>query len=406
MDFRIFLLVLAYVSTVPATDIYLPSLPGMARHFDVREDIMQNSITFYQIGTIVFSISLGILSEYFNRKKLIIAGLSFFMVGSGLCALGKSFFLFAIGRFLEGSGAIAVPIIGWAMVHDLYTEQQSVKIMAMLGIIFSVVPLVSPSIGGYIDISLGWKWNFILLFLVSALTLVLYIINFDYPSPTKEKAILSTRAILKNYRFILSNRIFLANVSLFAILLCGEWCYLTIIPFYFENVCLFTPEYSGVVISLTASSYILGSIFTPKIVRMVGIKRTLRYGVYICLSGPTILLVVALLGVKVALPIAIAMSIYIFGSAFLWVPTTSSSLKPFTTQKVTASSLRSLLFSGCTAMGSFLGSVLSNYSLLPLALLLLACSVCSYLILRSLHRYENRIALPVLPTTSSSLDIH
>ncbi len=388
MDFRIFLLILAYVSTMPASDIYLPSLPGMARYFNVHEDYMQSSITFYQLGTISFSLILGAISEHFNRKNLIIIGLSLFMFGSVLCAFSKSFLVFSIGRFLEGSGAIAVPIIGWAMVHDLYNEQRSTKIMGMLGVIFSVVPLVSPSIGGFIDVSLGWKWSFGLLAITSALTIIFYIVKFDYPSPVKTKAILSIRSILKNYRFVLSNRIFLANVTLFSVLLCGEWCYLTIIPFYFENVCLFSPEHSGVLISLIASSYILGSIFTPKIIRLVGTKKTLKLGIYICLLGPMILIAVAMLGYKFEVPIVIAMGIYIFGSSLLWVPTTSNCLRPFTTQKVTASSLRSLLFSGCIALGSLFGSILNASTLLPMALFLLGSAICSHLILRlALHKH-------------------
>lgn len=390
MDFRIFVLLLASVSTMPATDIYLPSLPGMANYFTIEAEAIKDSIVIYQIGSLISALVLGFLSDHFGRKPLLIFGLSVFLGGSLLCTFAGSFSIFMLGRFLEGLGSISVPIVGWAMVQDIYTKEQAAKVMSLLGSTYAVLPLISPTLGGYFETHLTWQWNFATLSLLSALTLLVIIWKLEEPKIYERNQALNLNSYITNCVSVLKNTSFLAYVFIFALLLCGEWCYLTLIPFYIEEILSLNPQVCGLFISIVGASYICGSILTPQLINRFSIEKTIGISLKICAIGATLLALTTITKASLHIPSAFAIALFLFGLAINWAPTTSKSLENFKSQTGTASSIRSLIFTAASAFGSFLASYVSDSTLFPLSLLLMLCSLGSYFIFRMQYNVEKK----------------
>ena len=57
------------------TDIYLPSLPAIARYFDVSTSTVQLSVSFYLTSMAFSPLIFGPLSDAWGRKKVIMFGL-------------------------------------------------------------------------------------------------------------------------------------------------------------------------------------------------------------------------------------------------------------------------------------------------------------------------------------------
>lgn len=107
------------------------------------------AIGAYGFAQALFQIPFGLLSDRVGRKAVIAGGLILFFLGSGLAAISSSIYQVIAGRLLQGSGAIAAPVM--ALVADLTREEQRTKAMAVIGVSiglsFAVSMIAGPAIG-------------------------------------------------------------------------------------------------------------------------------------------------------------------------------------------------------------------------------------------------------------------
>src|SRR5258705_13996384 len=70
-----------------STDLYLPSLPGLLRHFDADIAEVQLTLSVFLVGLAVGQLVYGPLSDRFGRRPVLLAGLILYGVGRVICAL-------------------------------------------------------------------------------------------------------------------------------------------------------------------------------------------------------------------------------------------------------------------------------------------------------------------------------
>lgn len=86
----------------------------------------------YGFTQALLQIPLGWLSDRLGRKPVIVAGLALFVAGSVVAALADSVAMIAVGRALQGAGAISASVM--ALAADLTSAEQRTKAMAVIGI--------------------------------------------------------------------------------------------------------------------------------------------------------------------------------------------------------------------------------------------------------------------------------
>jgi predicted MFS family arabinose efflux permease len=139
------------------------------------------AISIYGLTQALLQIPLGLLSDRFGRKKIIVIGLLVFAVGSAIAAMADDIYDLLIGRALQGSGAIAATIM--AFVADLTQEVHRTKAMATIGasvaIAFGVAITLGAGIASQIGVT-GIFWAMVGLALVAVLVVI-----FIVPNPVK-----------------------------------------------------------------------------------------------------------------------------------------------------------------------------------------------------------------------------
>jgi MFS family permease len=89
------------------------------------------AIGAYGLTQALLQIPMGILSDKFGRKPVILAGLVVFLLGSVVAAMSDTIYGVVAGRAIQGMGAIASAIL--ALAADLSREEQRPKVMATIG---------------------------------------------------------------------------------------------------------------------------------------------------------------------------------------------------------------------------------------------------------------------------------
>lgn len=89
------------------------------------------AIGAYGLTQALLQIPMGILSDRFGRKPVILAGLVVFLFGSIIAAMSDTIYGVVAGRTIQGMGAIASAIL--ALAADLSREEQRPKVMATIG---------------------------------------------------------------------------------------------------------------------------------------------------------------------------------------------------------------------------------------------------------------------------------
>lgn len=132
----------------------------------------------------VLQLPFGMASDRLGRKRVIIAGLLLFAVGSFVAALAHSLAGLTLGRSLQGAGAVSAAVT--ALLADQTRDEVRTKAMALvgasIGLMFALSLLLAPLLVSWIGLS-G------LFFLTGALALagVAVVIWLVPPEPLQHK---------------------------------------------------------------------------------------------------------------------------------------------------------------------------------------------------------------------------
>lgn len=122
------------------------------------------AIGAYGLTQAVMQIPLGMASDRFGRRPVIVAGLLLFILGGVICALATSIDGIIVGRVIQGLGAVSAAITAW--LADATRPEVRTRAMAMvggsIGLSFAASLVLSPLLVGQFGLS-GLFWAISLL---------------------------------------------------------------------------------------------------------------------------------------------------------------------------------------------------------------------------------------------------
>lgn len=118
----------------------------------------------YGLTQAIMQIPLGMASDRYGRRAVIVFGMVLFVIGGVICALAADVNWIIVGRTLQGLGAVSAAITAW--VADATRPEVRTRAMAMvgasIGLSFAVSLVLSPVIVGSFGLS-GLFWAISLL---------------------------------------------------------------------------------------------------------------------------------------------------------------------------------------------------------------------------------------------------
>ncbi|MGQ3890786.1 multidrug effflux MFS transporter [Legionella sp. CNM-4043-24] len=363
------------IITLMSSDIFLPGMPHIAEYFSVDNSIAQLSISLFLGGQILATLFWGALSDSIERKKVFSIGIYVFFIGTIICILSTNIYIFLLGRVIQGIGGIVAPVVGWALIQDLYPKDKSAAVMSWIGSIIALAPMTAPALGGQITRYFHWKGNFYFIAITTGIVLAgLSALPHNHLKIQKNN---STSQTIKQYADIMKNKLFVSYVSLFALLACGQWCFLTMSPFLYKNIMHLSADKIGLLMTLSASFFILGTGLASRLLNRLGVDKLLGMGTKLSMLSGLMLLGFHLFGIYNPILISLTFGFYLFCASLLWGASSSRALQCYEEQRGAASAVRSMLMIVFFAAGSYLGSLIRNDSLLDVSIVLITISISS-----------------------------
>lgn len=292
-------LILGFLSAVgvSALDIYLPSLPSIARDFGTDGSTLQLSLTSYFIAMAIAQIVYGSVSDMYGRRPPLIAGMTIYVIGAIGCALAPSVHALIAFRFIQGLGAGAGAVIARAIVRDLHTGPEAARLMSLLMLVFSISPLLAPLAGSFIVSVATWRDIFWVLtaFGVLGAFLVTFVLN---ETRTKEKRLESSLSgAFKNYGLLLIDPYFMGVVGIAAFGMSSYMVYVSNSSFVIIEHFGLTPSAYGIMFALNAIPFFVFSQMNARLARRYGLRRVVRTAALLYSSMMVLLLATRLAGI-------------------------------------------------------------------------------------------------------------
>ena len=202
-------LIVALTSLGPlSTDFYLPALPAIARALHTDSAGAQLTLSVYLLGFGAGQLILGPFSDRFGRRPVLLWSMLVFVLASVACALAQSIEALIAARFLQALGACGGPVLGRAVVRDLYGPKDAGRVLSHVATGTALAPLLAPLLGGLLTAHFGWRSSFVALTVYSIVLLVVIARQLQETNRHLDPHAMHPLRMLSNYRTLLADRVY------------------------------------------------------------------------------------------------------------------------------------------------------------------------------------------------------
>ncbi|MFK4425795.1 MULTISPECIES: DHA2 family efflux MFS transporter permease subunit [Bacillus] len=174
-----------FVSILNQTIINV-ALPPLMNEFNVSTSTAQWLITgFMLVNGILVPISAFLVSR-FTYRKLFIAAMLFFTVGSIICATSGNFTMMMTGRVIQAVGAGILMPVGMNIFMTLFPPNKRGAAMGLLGVAMILAPAIGPTVTGWVIENYSWNLMFYGMFVIGLIITFLSLKFFTLAQPVSK----------------------------------------------------------------------------------------------------------------------------------------------------------------------------------------------------------------------------
>ncbi len=366
-------------------DMFLPSLPELARRFRTDEASAQLTVTLFLLSFALAQLAFGPTSDRLGRRRILLGGLALYVVGAVACALAPNVQVLVVARVLQGLGAGSGPVVGRAIVRDVYPREHAARVLGIMATAQALTPVLAPIAGGYLQTWFGWRSVFAVLaaagaaFLVGAWALV---------AETAPVAVdrLVGGSLWRDALHLLRDRTFLGFALAVTLVFSGQFAFISGSAFVLIGLLRVSPSVYGWCFAAVAFGLMTGSYLTARHTLRHGTRRLVGTGAAVAAVAGTGMVALVLAGRVGVLGIVLPMYLYAVGAGLVMPSGMAGALGPYPHIAGLASALLGFLQMAGSAGYSIGVSRLYDGSALPMTGAIaasgLACLACALLLLR------------------------
>lgn len=264
-----------------STDLYLPALPTLARVYATDAARVQLTLSVFLAGFACGQLFYGPLSDRFGRRPILLGGLFLYCIASLGCVLAASIETLIAMRFVQALGACAGPVLGRAIVRDVWGANESARVIAYIGGAMAIAPLVGPTLGGFLTVLFGWQANFAALALFSAVQCVAVARMLAESNLQRDPRATTLRAMAANFGRLLADRRYVGYLLTFSFSYSALFAFISGSSFVLSARFGLAPQIYGMCFGIVVAGYLCGSLLSGRLVRRCGSDRLLAAGAWL-----------------------------------------------------------------------------------------------------------------------------
>ncbi|MGB0935131.1 MAG: MFS transporter [Alphaproteobacteria bacterium] len=351
-----YILTFAVISTIIAVDIYIPCLPMMMDYFGASPELVQSTVSASIIGSSIFTIFVGPLSDAFGRRNLIVWSQGLYALVSLACAFAPSAEALIVLRFFQGIASTAPFVLAFAVIADRFKGQDVASYYALITMAITGSLMCAPVLGGYIGETFSWQGCFIFMGIFAAMPfLVLWKL---LPETLKKPIPYSISGTFKTYREIFSNLSFMGMAIVPSVMIGGFVATMACASFYYI-----------VELGLSASAFSLHQAFimgcntvfsylSSRALKKYDMSSIVTVGLGIFTFGGISFLLTTVMDPGSATLLSVTMAFYASGVGFVFAAITAEAMSQYPDKSGVASSaiasIRGLLIASAVSLSSFI----------------------------------------------------
>ncbi len=268
-------------SSVAAMNIFLPMLPAIGADLGASPATSQYVLTLYLASIAITQLFIGPLADRYGRRPVLLTSSAIFLIATLICIFANSIEMLLFGRVLQATAAASVAL-SRAIIRDLYDRSKAASMIGYVTMAMAIIPMISPTIGGFVGELYGWRAPFIILFGVGSCVLLLIYFDLGETFPPVE-APFGKR--LADYGSLLR------EPMIWGYFLCSTassgayFAFLGGAPFVGTEVVGVSPSVLGLYFATVAVGYIFGNFLSGRYSERLGIEAMMIYGGIIACIG-------------------------------------------------------------------------------------------------------------------------
>ena len=267
MPERYYKFFLGFVAAVAplATDMYLPAIPKLAQMWGVEVATVNLSLVLWFVSYSLTLLFWGSLSDRFGRRPILLTGLTLFGLASILCALSQGVWQLIGFRILQGIAGAGAASMVMAIARDRFEGKDRQQVLAWIGVILGLAPMIAPSIGAAIIKYSDWRLIFVAQGIAAALMLAVTLTFYQETARSLNKAGLLGMA--SRYVRLLGNTNFVTTNAATSILTTPLFGFIAFSPLVFQQHYGMSEQRFALAFAANALALMIGSATCAHLVR-------------------------------------------------------------------------------------------------------------------------------------------
>ncbi len=275
-------LILATGLSVLSLNMFLPSLAGMARGFQVDYAVMNLSVAGYLAVSAVLQLVLGPMSDRFGRRPVLLIGMAVFAIASLGCVLADSIWAFLGFRLLQAA-VVAGPVLSSASIRDMNPPNEAASKLGYVAMAMALAPMLGPMLGGALDVLFGWRAGFVLFTAFGAALFALLWLDMGETN-TNRSATLTAQ--LREYPHLFRARRFWGYALCAAFSIGAFFSFITGAPLVAATWFDLSPAMLGLGIGIITGGFMVGNFITGRIAAHTRLTTMILAGRIVASTGP------------------------------------------------------------------------------------------------------------------------
>jgi DHA1 family bicyclomycin/chloramphenicol resistance-like MFS transporter len=278
-------------------DLYLPAFPELAADLATSQAAVQMTLTADVVGIIVGQLVLGLLSDRWGRRRLLLGSTALCAASSLLCALAPSAGLLVAARFVQGFSGGGGIVLARAVAADIASGVAAARLFSQFMTLSTVAPIVAPLLGGLLLAGTGsWRPMFVLLAAISAVLAAASWWAIPETLPAAHRTDGGLRHTVAAFATLARDRVFAGYALPVAFGYASLFGYIAGSPFVLQELYGLSPTQFSLAFALNAAGLVVLGLLNARLVRRFPVRALLLAGLVAAAVAAVVLLGVVIAG--------------------------------------------------------------------------------------------------------------